>query len=61
MARDKLKDYKLDPPEPKPPRCPVCMAETDTFKRGYWGDIVGCDKCISDVDAWDYEMEHDNE
>lgn len=44
-----------EPPEPAPlPRCPICRAETDTFKKNYWGEIVGCDECIEDVDAWDY-------
>lgn len=43
-----------EPPEPKMPRCPVCGAETDTFKRDYYGDIVGCDECVKDIDAWDY-------
>lgn len=58
MAR--IKEPPLTPPEPKnPPRCPVCMAETDTFKRDYWGDIVGCDECIEDVDAWDWREEHE--
>lgn len=58
MAR--IKEPPINPPEPKnPPRCPVCMAETDTFKRDYWGDIVGCDECITDVDAWDWRDEHD--
>ena len=43
-----------EPPESDPPRCPVCGEETDTFKKDYYGDIVGCDHCIKDVDAWDY-------
>lgn len=48
-----------DPPETKPPICPICGEETDTFKRGYYGDIIGCDHCVKDVDAWDYEEEHE--
>ena len=51
-----LKDYNLTPPEPKPmPRCPICMTETDTFVLGYWGNIIGCDECTKEVDAYDYE------
>lgn len=50
----------LEPPEKEEmPRCPVCMAETDTFKRNYWGEIVGCDECIEDVDAWDWKRERE--
>ena len=48
-----------EPPEPTPPpRCPICGAETDTFKRDHFGDIVGCDECVKDVDAWDWREEH---
>lgn len=47
-----------EPPEPEQvPVCPVCGEETDTFKRDYYGDIVGCDNCVRDVDAWDYEQQ----
>ena len=54
------KGLPIEPPEPKnPPRCPVCMAETDTYFRDYWGNIVSCDECIESVDAWDYREEHD--
>ena len=44
----------INPPEPTPPICPICGAETDTFKKDYYGDIIGCDECVKDVDAWDY-------
>lgn len=43
-----------EPPEPKAPRCPICGAETDTFKKDHYGEIVGCDECVKDIDAWDY-------
>jgi len=42
-----------DGKEPSFPRCPVCGEETDTFYKNNDGDIVGCDNCISTVDAWD--------
>lgn len=45
------------PPEPPLPICPVCGAETDTFYRNKDLDIVGCDECVSTVDAWDYTDE----
>lgn len=57
MAR--INDYKLQPPEPTPPpTCPICGEETDTFIADKWGDIIGCDQCIKEVDAWDYREEH---
>ena len=41
------------------PRCPVCGTETDRLYRSEQGDIVGCEECVSHVDAWqwweDYE------
>lgn len=58
MAR--IKEPPIQPPEPtKPPCCPVCMQETDTFFRDYWNEIVGCDNCITPVDAWDWRSEHE--
>lgn len=35
------------------PRCPICGAETDTFYKGYYEDIVGCSECVESVDAWE--------
>ena len=59
MEKAKYSYPNLTPPEPTPPPiCPICGAETDTFKRDYFGDIVGCDECIKEVDAWDYREEH---
>lgn len=55
----KIKDLPLEPPEPTPPPvCPVCGAETDTYIRDYYGDIVGCDQCTKEIDAWDWRDEH---
>lgn len=41
--------------EPKPPRCPVCDKEFETLYKDRYGDVVGCDCCMTTVDAWDYE------
>lgn len=38
--------------EPTYPHCPVCGEEVDTFFRDRYGDIVGCEECLSKVDAW---------
>lgn len=43
-----------DGKEPKYPLCPICGAETDTFYRNKDLDIIGCDECVSTVDAWDH-------
>ena len=42
-----------EPPEPKPPRCPVCMQECSHVYKSYWGDIVGCDECLEELDEWE--------
>lgn len=43
-----------DGKDPEYPVCPVCGEETDTFyKSEETGEIVGCDKCIEPVDAWE--------
>ena len=36
------------------PMCPVCGEETDTFiKSRLSGEILGCDNCVSESDAWE--------
>ena len=42
-------------PEPVAfPRCPVCGEETDVFFRNCRsGEILGCDNCIEERDAWE--------
>ena len=47
-------DYPSPPPEEPMPECPVCGAETDTFYRDKWGNIVGCEDCVDTVNAFDY-------
>lgn len=52
-----VNDYPGEPKQAPIPKCPVCGMETDTFYKDAYGDIVGCDNCISAVDAWDYVQE----
>lgn len=40
--------------EPEMPVCPICGKECDTFFLTE-GQIIGCESCISVVDAYDYE------
>ena len=44
---------RLDPPEAPIPVCPICGAETDTYYKNADGEIVGCDECVSTIDAWE--------
>lgn len=34
------------------PHCPVCGDECEKVYRNREGDIVGCDCCLDDSDAW---------
>lgn len=38
---------------PDPPVCPICHQRCDTIYRAEDGTIVGCDRCIEAVDAWE--------
>lgn len=44
-----------DGKEPEYPICPVCGEECEIIYRDKYLDAVGCDECISTVDAWDYK------
>lgn len=46
-----------DPPEQPMPRCPVCGEECETV---YWdvnNQIVGCDNCLLELDAYEWYEE----
>lgn len=34
------------------PRCPVCGEECERIYKDRELDVVGCDVCISSIDAW---------
>ena len=59
MSRNDPPMRYYDPPEPKPPICPICGEETDTFIADKDDFIFGCDKCIKNIDAWDWMAEHE--
>ena len=48
-----------EPTEPKPVYCPVCREEAYKLYRGYWNDILGCDKCVTEIDVDEYEEDND--
>lgn len=35
------------------PRCPVCGELCETLYKDRYGDIVGCDECITTLNAWE--------
>lgn len=51
---ENIPEPRLDPPDYDEPRCPVCGAECSTIYRDRYGDAVGCDECVTAIDAWEY-------
>lgn len=43
----------VEPPAYTCPRCQVCDAETDSFYKDKWGNIVGCPECVQEVTSWE--------
>lgn len=39
--------------EPEYPHCPVCGSECETVYMDECRDIVACDVCLREQDAWD--------
>lgn len=44
-----------DGKEPAYPICPICGEECETIYRNKYLDVVGCEECVSTIDAWDYK------
>lgn len=47
VERDGMPGYEVSP------RCPVCGRECDSFYKDGDGDVIGCEWCVSIVDAWE--------
>ena len=44
----------MEPPEPEAaPCCPCCGEECETLYRALSGTVVGCEKCVDALDAWE--------
>ena len=43
--------------ELKEPRCPICGEDCDTFYRSAEGEIIGCNECVTALDAWEVANE----
>ncbi len=39
--------------EPHYPRCPVCGKECAAVHRNRYLEVIGCNACVSTVDAWE--------
>ena len=46
----------LDPPDAIYPHCPVCGSECEhVYRENFTDNILGCENCISEEDAWETE------
>lgn len=59
MGRYNIPERPLEPPDyADNPQCPVCGSETDTIFIDKYGDVVGCEECITRRDAFDWQEEN---
>ena len=42
------------PPYEEPPNCPVCGCSCNTVFMDKWNNVVGCDTCMTEKDAWEW-------
>lgn len=53
-------DNPFPPDEPDYPICPVCGEECERiYKNG--NEILGCDNCIVEVNAWEWQEEKEEQ
>lgn len=45
---------EYEPPKVQYPICPVCGQECSTIIRDKFRDIVGCENCTEEQDAWEW-------
>lgn len=50
---DHIPELPFEPPEERHPRCPECGEECEWYYRNAFNEIVGCDNCIDELDAWE--------
>lgn len=53
MAYDIGYEPRTEPEDYDVPICPIWGAECETIYKDCTGEIVGCDGCITIVDAWE--------
>ena len=37
--------------------CPVCGSECNLYYKNEDHEIVGCENCVHEIDAWEYSQE----
>ena len=53
-----IRDAELNGvPEDDPVHCPICGEECDTIIYDRYGEIVGCNQCIRERDAYEWAEE----
>lgn len=51
---DMAREWWLEPSEPEQPICPECGEECEIIYLNSKGDVVGCDRCVVEKDAYDW-------
>lgn len=54
-----IPERPLEPPENDMPRCPVCGEETEIIFIDKYGDVVGCEECVTTRNAYEWQEEQD--
>lgn len=57
MYSDLSINGSLEPEEYSVPRCPHCYAECETFYLNKRGEVIGCDECVTEKDAWEVDLD----
>lgn len=47
-----MRTDRMEPWEPELPKCPVCGEDCRTFYLDFTSEIIGCNRCIRDVDSF---------
>ena len=50
----KMPEPRLEPVEEPQPVCPICGEECEYIFTNLLNDVVGCERCLEQVDAWDW-------
>lgn len=54
-------DNPFPPDEPDCPICPVCGDECETYYRRQGNEILGCENCIVEVNAYEWQKEQEEQ
>lgn len=53
-----VNDYPESPKEKPRYLCPICYEECSTLYLGLNKEVIGCENCVSEIDADEYYQEN---